>query len=147
MKAVHITDNKWRVTDGSLSRLVFVSELNNTADAAIAAYTEAREGPSPEQSAAIAAADLEAAKTRDLTPTEMDYLLAITGMEDVWDAAEAALKPVDLELYAQVRAQRRALRYRLSEALRIVSLVRDSGVSVSADEEIRAAWEAVATTS
>jgi len=92
------------------------------------------------------------AKTRDLTRREFTHLLAITGLEDVWDAVEARTKANDLPLYANLRSQRDAQIFKLSVTLNFVAQVAEIAAKVAPDADlseaaIRAAWAAEAARS
>lgn len=80
-----------------------------------------------------------------LSPARFEWLLAYTGLGDVWDALEAELRLVDRAQFAAVRAQRRKSVYDLDATLSAVGTWREhaarfaDGVDLS-ETAIRAAW-------
>jgi hypothetical protein len=83
----------------------------------------------------------------DFRPLDFEWLLAFSGLGDVWDMIEAQLKETDRARYADVRAQRRAEVYRLEATLQIVAGLRDFAASVAPEVDlseaaIKAAWTA-----
>jgi hypothetical protein len=81
----------------------------------------------------------------DLSPRRFEYLLAYTGLDDVWAALEAELKDTDRATFAQVRSQRSASSFPQALVLSFVGLFADTAKRVSpdadlSDEAIKAAW-------
>jgi hypothetical protein len=81
----------------------------------------------------------------DLSPRRFGYLLAYTGLDDVWAALEAELKDTDRASYAQIKAQRSALSFSQEKTLGLVAMFADTAkrVAPNADlsgEAIKAAW-------
>ena len=81
----------------------------------------------------------------DLSPRRFEYLLAYTGLDDVWAALEAELKVNDRALFAQIKAQRNALSFQQAKTLAIVSSFADIARRVAPDADlsetaIMAAW-------
>ena len=81
----------------------------------------------------------------DLTARRFEWLLAFTGLGDVWDALETQLKDSDRAAYADVKSQRRAVIYRFDETIRLVGVFRPIAKQVApkvdlSDEAIKAAW-------
>lgn len=82
----------------------------------------------------------------DLTPKRFEWLLAYTGLGDVWDAVEAALKNTDRESYAMVKSERRAASYRIAVTLALVGQLRPIAAQVApgvdlSDDAIKTAWK------
>lgn len=89
------------------------------------------------------------APDRDLSKVEFEYLLALTGLDDVWGALEAALKDTDRATYAAIRSQRVQTNFRQATTLGFVAQLRDLAATVApaadlSDSAIIAAWETVA---
>ena len=87
---------------------------------------------------------------RDLTPSEFEWLLAYTGLGDVWDGMAAAMKGAADEPSKLMRAtlaeNRRASFFRLDETLRVVPQFVDFAATLFPDVDltkkaITAAWE------
>jgi len=81
----------------------------------------------------------------DMTARRFEWLLAFTGLGDVWDALETQLKDSDREAYADVKSQRRAVIYRFDETIRLVAVFRNIAKQLApdvdlSDEAIQAAW-------
>lgn len=80
-----------------------------------------------------------------LSPARFEWLLAYTGLGDVWDALEAELRLVDRAAFASIRAQRRKSVYDLDATLAAVATWTEAaarhagGVDLS-EANIRAAW-------
>lgn len=82
---------------------------------------------------------------RDLSKPEFEYLLAVTGLDDVWDALEVSLKATNTPLYATLKSQRAKTRFRLDLTLGFVASVKTLGESLVpgsdlSETAIRAAW-------
>lgn len=93
--------------------------------------------------------ELQDDEPAELSRRQFEWLLAYTGLDDVWDAVEAAAKVNDVELYAFLRAQRVSSRFLLGVTLKFVAHVRDLAASVApgadlSDETITAAWDLAA---
>ena len=58
----------------------------------------------------------------DLSPRRFEYMLAITSLDDVWDALEVELKSTDRALFAQIKAQRSALSFSQVKTLGLVTM-------------------------
>lgn len=94
--------------------------------------------PSPEQVEAQAS-------TADLTKPQFEWLLAYTGLDDVWDALEVSLKVIDRPTYATLKLQRNQTNFRLPVTLKFISDLSDQIALVAPDTDlseptIRAAW-------
>lgn len=81
-----------------------------------------------------------------LTPVQFEWLLAFTGLDEVWQTLEAALKDQDRAEYASLRAQRLQARFFLSVTLEMVAKLRQIAAQVApgvdlSEAAIRAAWE------
>jgi dihydroorotate dehydrogenase len=81
----------------------------------------------------------------DLTPKRFEYLLALTGLDDIWDALEDATKGVDAVQYATLKAERKSNTFRQAETLAMVAKFRPMAAKLSpdvdlSDEAIKAAW-------
>jgi hypothetical protein len=81
----------------------------------------------------------------DLSPRRFEYMLAYTGLDDVWSALEAELKGTDRALYAQIKAQRSTLSFSQAKTLGLVAMFADTAkrVAPNADlssDAIKAAW-------
>jgi hypothetical protein len=84
-------------------------------------------------------------KASDLTPRRFEYLLAYTGLDDVWSALEAELKTTNLALFAQIKAQRSASAFSQDKTLAFIDMfsVVTQQIAPEADlseETIKAAW-------
>lgn len=80
-----------------------------------------------------------------LTPRQFEWLLAFTGLGDIWDALEADTKATDRGAYAQLRAERRSAAFHLPETLAIVSKFRPAAAAIYpnadlSDTAIKTAW-------
>lgn len=69
--------------------------------------------PTPEEAAAAQLA----ADTADLTPAQFEWLLAYTGLEDVFTGLTASSKAPQNATYAALKADRRRLIYKLDLTL------------------------------
>jgi hypothetical protein len=83
----------------------------------------------------------------DLSAFWFEWLLSYSGLGDVWEAVEAALRDTDRATYADVRAQRRATVYTLAGTLAMVAELRPVADGVApeidlSDQAIMAAWSA-----
>jgi hypothetical protein len=81
----------------------------------------------------------------DLSPRRFEYLLAYTGLDDVWAALEAELKGTDRDMFAQIKAQRSALSFSQAKTLGLVAMFKDTAKRVApnadlSDNAIKAAW-------
>tara|TARA_R110000772_G_scaffold224934_3_gene335605 strand:- start:27 stop:335 length:309 start_codon:yes stop_codon:yes gene_type:complete len=82
----------------------------------------------------------------DLSPRRFEYLLALTGLDNVWAELEAELKATDRALFAQIKAQRSALSFSQVKTLGLVAMFADTAKRVApdgdlSDEAIKAAWK------
>lgn len=80
-----------------------------------------------------------------LTPRQFEWMLAFTGLDDVWNSLEAAAKDSDRALYANLRAQRASNTFLLDLTLSFVNEVKDIAANLHPDvdlseEAVRAAW-------
>lgn len=85
-----------------------------------------------------------------LNASRFAYLLAYTGLEEVWDALEVALRSADLASYALLKAQRAKRKFRLDKTLEMIALFRAQAEAAVPDvdlseETIKAAWDLAAT--
>jgi hypothetical protein len=81
----------------------------------------------------------------DLSPRRFEYLLALTGLDDVWAALEAELKATDRAMFAQIKAQRSALSFSQEKTLGLIAVFADTAKRVApdadlSDDAIKAAW-------
>tara|TARA_R110000796_G_C14458418_1_gene424217 strand:- start:65 stop:373 length:309 start_codon:yes stop_codon:yes gene_type:complete len=81
----------------------------------------------------------------NLSPRRFEYLLAYTGLDDVWSALEAELKDTDRASFAQLKAQRIASSFSQDKTLALVLAFTDIAQRVSPDADfsepkIKAAW-------
>jgi hypothetical protein len=81
----------------------------------------------------------------DLSPRRFTYLLAFTGLGDVWDAIQADLKTRDRAQFAQLSAQRNAGSFSQVRTLAFVAMFRPVAAQVApdidlSDDAIKAAW-------
>lgn len=84
-----------------------------------------------------------------LSPPRFTYLLALTGLEDVWDALELALRDTDRPSYAMLKAQRAKGRFHLERTLALIGQFQAAAADAAPDadlseEAITAAWELAA---
>jgi hypothetical protein len=82
----------------------------------------------------------------DLSPAQFEWLLAFTGLGDVWDGIEAALKDTDRATYAAIRMQRKRSVYQLDVTLQEVAKMRPVAAKIAPDVDlsdaaIKAAWD------
>jgi hypothetical protein len=82
----------------------------------------------------------------DLSPRRFEYLLALTGLDDVWAALEAELKATNRSLFAQIAAQRSALSFSQSKTLGLMAMFADTAKRVAPDADlssaaIKTAWK------
>ena len=87
----------------------------------------------------------EAAKKEVLTPSQFTWMLAFTGLDDVWVALEVYLKANDKAAYADLRAQTAKQSFRLPVTLAMVEQFKPIVSMVAPDtdlseEAIRVAW-------
>lgn len=66
--------------------------------------------------------DLSNVTLPDLTPTQFIYLLAVTGLEDIWDELEVSAKATNRKLYATLKASRNSATYRFQETLDMIQV-------------------------
>lgn len=57
-----------------------------------------------------------------LTPRQFTYLLALSGLDDVWDALEAQTKLVDRTLYATLKASRSSESFHFNETMNMIQI-------------------------
>lgn len=57
-----------------------------------------------------------------LTPAQFTFLLALTGLEDVWTEVEAQTRTTDRALYALLRGSRSRDQFRWDETLRLIAV-------------------------
>ena len=57
-----------------------------------------------------------------LSPVQFTYLLAISGLDDVWDALEAQTKLVDRKLYATLKASRSSESFHFNETMDMIQI-------------------------
>lgn len=86
-------------------------------------------------------------KEADLTPAQFEWLLAYTGFDAIWDAAEAATKGKDQLTFATLRMERKRPRYRLSALLGLLESLAPLLAQIAPETDlseavIRAAWAA-----
>lgn len=82
---------------------------------------------------------------RSLSPVPFKWLLARTGLEDVWDAMLNATKGNDQATYAMLKAQLEQPSFRLGKTLDIIASLSDQIAAVApgadvSEAAIRAAW-------
>jgi hypothetical protein len=82
----------------------------------------------------------------DLTPRRFEWLLAFTGLGDVWDALAAELKSTDRAMFAQLKAQRSALSFSQDKTLRLIAMFAETAQRVApdadlSDKAIKDAWK------
>lgn len=81
----------------------------------------------------------------DLRPPQFAFLLALTGLDDVWEALEATLKSHDRAMYAQLYAQKWQSRFVFDVTMGMIGsfapLVAQIAPQIDLSEEaIKAAW-------
>jgi hypothetical protein len=81
----------------------------------------------------------------DLSPARFAWLLAFTGLGEVWDAMEAATKDSDRAVYAGLVARRASRFFTLADTLAAVTLFAPLAAQVAPEVDlseaaIRAAW-------
>ncbi|WP_226552985.1 hypothetical protein [Celeribacter naphthalenivorans] len=81
----------------------------------------------------------------DLSPARFAWLLAYTGLGDVWEAMEAATKDTDRATYAALVARRASRFFTLADTLVAVTLFAPLAAQVAPEVDlseaaIRAAW-------
>jgi hypothetical protein len=84
-----------------------------------------------------------------LTPRQFEWLLAYTGLDEVWAALEAHLKTTDRAAYARLRAERKATAFEHDTVLKTVAEFQPFAAAVApgvdlSDAAINAAWEQAA---
>lgn len=82
----------------------------------------------------------------DLSRAQFEWLLAFTGLGDVWDALQSTLKDTDRATYAAIKMERQRTLYRLSVTLAEVAKMRPLAAQIAPDVDlsdaaILAAWE------
>lgn len=102
----------------------------------------------PDEVAAIIAAKPPVADPV-LTPARFAWLLAFTGLDDVWEALETALKAADRAAFATLKAQRAKSEFHLPVTLALVEQFRKLAEAAApgadlSETAIRAAWEQAA---
>lgn len=82
-----------------------------------------------------------------LTPVQFEYMLAVSGLDEVWDQVEATLKAAGMmEEYAKLRAQKKKTAFHFDVVLAFVdqfSAQIPDGVDVS-EETLRTRWDSAA---
>jgi hypothetical protein len=81
----------------------------------------------------------------DLSPRRFNFLLAITGLGDVWDAIEASVKSQDRASYALLKAHRSSASFSQAKTIGLVAMFADAAKRVAPDADlsdaaIKAAW-------
>jgi hypothetical protein len=81
-----------------------------------------------------------------LSAARFEWLLAYTGLDDVWAALEGAVKAQDRAAYASIRAQRAKRQFHLDKTLAMVAQFRPVAAQIAPDADlsdnaIRAAWK------
>lgn len=89
--------------------------------------------------------DESQAPLESLNPIQFQWMLAFTGLEDVWELVKQYLKEHDRATYAYVRAQEVQVQYRFEVTMSQISQLAPVISSVAADYDvsepaIRAAW-------
>ena len=97
----------------------------------------------------IADAPIAPAEPPVLDAPRFEYMLAYTGLDDVWDALFAALRESDRAAYASLKAQRAKGVFHLDVTLALVETYRSQAEQAAPDadlsaETITAAWDAAA---
>ena len=96
---------------------------------------------------ALDAAPPPPAEPRFLTPPQFEFLLALTGFGEVWDAlADAAKAQGDMATFAALRAERVRSRFLLDVVLSVVDRFRDQAAQIAPEVDlseaaIMAAWD------
>lgn len=85
------------------------------------------------------------ASDSDLTPSEFEFLLSYTGLEDIWSALEQSFKQNERAQYAFLRGTRKKRSFNLEAALALVAQFRPAAATIDpnvdlSDEAITAAW-------
>lgn len=80
-----------------------------------------------------------------LSASRFEWLLAYTGLDDVWAALETSLKGVDRAAYATLREQRSKQKFHLAATLAMVEAFRPQAQAAAPDMDlsetaIRDAW-------
>ncbi len=78
-----------------------------------------------------------------LTPRQFEWLLAMTGLEDVWAAVEQGAKATDRRLYAGLRAQRSSGAFLLNTTLTFKNEPAVAAVAASVAPEVDLSDEAI----
>ena len=87
----------------------------------------------------------------DLSPTRFEFLLALTGFGEVWDAiAQQAKNSGDRSTYAALMAERKRSVFKLDRVLVVVEQFRDQAATAFPDVDlsekaIRDAWKQAET--
>lgn len=105
----------------------------------------ARDKTEEELAESIAQEQAEQDRAHALSPARFSFLLAITGLEDVWTSLETHVKATDLSTYAMLRAHKNAASFRLSKTLAILKQLKPMTDRIAPDTDlsekaIRAAW-------
>lgn len=85
-----------------------------------------------------------------LDPARFEYMLALTGFGDVWDALEQAARDGgDMVTFAALRAERRRKSFYQDVTLAVVAQFRRQAAQIApgvdlSDDAIKAAWEQAA---
>ena len=84
-----------------------------------------------------------------LSPSRFEWLLALTGLDEVWAALEGAARGSDRATYATLKAMRRSQSFHLSTTLEMVGTFRDQANALMPETDlsettIRAAWDQAA---
>ena len=86
----------------------------------------------------------------DLSPAQFEYLLALTGFGEVWDAIAGQAKAAgDTSTFAALTAERRRGRFVLAVVLDVAARFRAAAAQIAPDVDlsdaaIRAAWDEAA---
>ncbi len=94
----------------------------------------------------------EPAAPMPLTPRQFEWMLAYTGLDEVWNSIEEAARDTDRALYANLRAQRASAKFLLDVTLAFVEEARDMAEQLHPDvdlseQAIRDAWDQAASQS
>jgi hypothetical protein len=65
---------------------------------------------------------IEPQEIPSLSPPQFTYLLALSGLDDVWDALEIQAKAVNRKLYATLKASRASGSFRFEETLNMIQI-------------------------
>lgn len=89
--------------------------------------------------------DIARSQDGDLSPSEFEYLLAYTGLEDIWYSLEQNYKPSDRAKYAFLRGLRKKQAFTQGTTLQLVAQFRPAAAAINpdldlSDTAIKAAW-------